>query len=141
MKKEEFEIDKILNDLSNNNLELYKLATTILSDYYHGLYHVLFLQRIGIKGDYLEKLFKNCCKSNKYLLFLTISMMECGTYSLTEIFDNLNLDNPISFVNDYTEECLEPKFFNKLNEHKEYCNNQYEIFKKKLQEEKTSKKL
>ena len=40
-----------------------------------------------------------------------------------------------------SDDVLEPKFYNFLDEHKDFLEKQHEIFKKKLRETKTSKKL
>ena len=45
---------------------------------------------------------------------------------------NLNLDEPICFVDEIKDEILEPVFFNRLNEHKDFLKKQKKIFKEKL---------
>ena len=53
-------------------------------------------------------------------------------YIIFEIFENLNLDEPICFVDEIKDEILEPVFFNRLNEHKDFLKKQKKIFKEKL---------
>jgi len=136
-----YELNRMLYELIDNNDKLEKIVATILSDYVNGLYHIMFLHKLEIKGNHLLKLYEKSCNSNIYLLMLTLNMMEKATFSISEINDNLNLDNPISFVSDISDDVLEPKFYNFLDEHKEFLEKQHEIFKKKLRETKTSKKL
>lgn len=136
-----YELNRMLYELIDNNDKLEKIVATILSDYVNGLYHIMFLHKLEIKGNHLLKLYEKSCNSNIYLLMLTLNMMEKATFSISEINDNLNLDNPISFVSDISDDVLEPKFYNFLDKHKEFLEKQHEIFKKKLQETKTSKKL
>lgn len=135
----EFELDRMLYDLIDNNDNVLKVLEGIFGDPLNGIYHIMFLHRLNIKGKRLLKLYENSCDSNNYLLLLTIKMMEKATFSLTDINDNLDLEAPIPFVNDITDEVLEPIFFNKLDEHKDFLNQEYNIFKKKLEEAKTSK--
>ena len=129
----------MLYDLIDNDDNVLKVLEAIFGDYVKGIYHIMFLHRLNIKGKRLLKLYEDSCNSNNYLLLLTLNMMEKATFSLTEINDNLNLDKPISFVNNITDEVLEPKFFNKLDEHKDFIEQEYNTFKKKLEEAKTSK--
>lgn len=136
-----YELNRMLYELIDNNDKLEKIVATILSDYVNGLYHIMFLHKLEIKGNHLLKLYEKSCNSNIYLLMLTLNMMEKATFSISEINDNLNLDNPISFVSDISDDVLEPKFYNFLDEHKDFLEKQHEIFKKKLRETKTSKKL
>lgn len=133
MKKDTIiELTKIFDELKNGDNSLDILLTKVFSEYHNGLYHILFLHRLNIKGIYLKKLYEECCKSNYYLFLLTLNMIEKATFSITEIFENLNLDKPIPFISDISDEVLKPTFYNKLDVHKEYCDEQHIKFQKQL---------
>lgn len=134
-----FELDRMLYELIDNDDKLEKVVATILGDYEKGIYHLMFLYELNIKGKRLLKLYENCCNSNIYILMLTLNMMEKATFSISDINDNLNMDNPISFVNDINDDVLEPKFYNTLDEHKDFFKQEYNTFKKKLEEAKNNK--
>lgn len=129
----------MLYDLIDNDDNVLKVLEAIFGDYVKGIYHIMFLHRLNIKGKRLLKLYENCCNSNIYILMLTLNMMEKATFSISDINDNLNMDNPISFVNDINDDVLEPKFYNTLDEHKDFLKQEYNTFKQKLEEAKTSK--
>ena len=126
------ELTKIFDELKNGDNSLDILLTKIFSEYHNGLYHILFLHRLNIKGIYLKKLYEECCKSNYYLFLLTLNMIEKATFSITEIFNNLNLDKPIPFISDINDKVLKPAFYNKLDKHKEYCDEQHIKFQNEL---------
>ena len=126
------ELTKIFDELKNGDNSLDILLTKIFSEYHNGLYHILFLHRLNIKGIYLKKLYEECCKSNYYWFLLTLNMIEEATFSITEIFENLNLDKPIPFISDISDEVLNPAFYNKLGEYKDYCDEQHIKFQKQL---------
>ena len=126
------ELTKIFDELKNGDNSLDILLTKIFSEYHNGLYHILFLHRLNIKGIYLKKLYEECCKGDYYLFLLTLSMIEKATFSITEIFNNLNLDKPIPFISDINDEVLKPAFYNKLDKNKEYCDKQHIKFQNQL---------
>ncbi len=136
------EFNKKINILIENDSTLEYVVYKTLGNY-NGHFHILFMYELNLKGKYLKKLYEKCCNSDFRLFLLTINMIEKATFSIFEIFENLNLDEPICFINDINDEVLKPSFFNKLNEHKEFCQSQEKIFNDKLMKRlnKKSKKI
>ena len=125
------EFNRKINTLVENDPVLEYVVYKTLGNY-NGTFHILFMYELNIKGKYLKKLYEKCCNNNIYIFFLTLNMIEKATFSIFEIFENLNLDEPICFVDEIKDEILEPMFFNRLNEHKDFLKKKKKIFKEKL---------
>lgn len=46
-----FELDRMLYELIDNDDKLEKVVATILGDYEKGIYHIMFLYELDIKGN------------------------------------------------------------------------------------------
>ena len=128
------EFIEIENSLINNNPKALEIVTKIKSNLNKGYFHIYFLHALNIKDKRLEKLYYDCCNQDINILILTLNMFECGTFSVFEILENLNLDTPIPFYNPNitTINALDPKFYNHLDFHKDFCLNQQKNFNEKL---------
>ena len=104
---------------------------------------ILICDAFDIRGSKLFKLFANCCNQDSKMFIRTVKMFESGVFNEEEIHTNLDLDNPISFINDDLVIDGVPSYIEPFgpNDEKwdEYCNKQKISFIERTKKE--NKKL
>lgn len=89
---------------------------------------IYVLNNLGIKGVLITKLYVALCDSDIEKLMVTIDLIDCGTYSETEIFENLAKDNACPFFDESIEnsEFLKtlPNVCRYSMEWQKFCNRQ-----------------
>lgn len=138
------EYQKIINNLTEKRNDLLEIVTTIQSDYSKGLFHILFLNELNIKGELLEKFHYVCCEGDQLKTILTLNMLEAGIFDLYDILKNIYSKEPIPFFNsdiNNVENPFDPTFYNNLKKQHLFCNLQKNDFRKRLKDKLKNEKI
>lgn len=138
------EYQKIVENLTEKRNDLLEIVTIIQSDYSKGLFHILFLNELNIKGDLLKKFYYVCCEGDRLKVLLTLNMLEAGIFDLYDILRNINLEEPLPFFNQKIgsdENPLDPTFYNYLKKQNLFCILQRSDFRERLKNKLKNEKI
>ena len=92
---------RLMLDVSENLRDAAQIATSILRKKTRdGVQDLMFCKTNNITGNRIIKLYKSCCLESEELLAATLDHLETGAVPATIITNNLDLEHPISFLND-----------------------------------------
>ena len=92
---------RLMLDVSENLRDAAQIATSILRKKTRdGVQDLMFCKTNNITGNRLVKLYNSCCLESEELLANTLDYLETGAVPATVITNNLDLEQPISFLND-----------------------------------------
>lgn len=92
---------RLMLDVSENLRDAAQIATSILRKKTRdGVQDLMFCKTNNITGNRIIKLYKSCCLKNEELLAATLDHLETGAVPTTIITNNLDLKQPIPFLND-----------------------------------------
>ena len=101
---------------------------------------LLLCDSFDIRGTHLYVLFNNCCNNDTNKFKRTLTMFKSGVFTQSEIDDNLELDNPIPFIDDNLGIDNLPSYYEPFTDKhpkwKEFCLKNRKVFLEKLSEAK-----